>query len=48
MMPSDPGGPGSGDPPFEDPAPGDRDLDAAEEGRPRIVAQPADLRGRLG
>ncbi len=30
MMPSDPGGPGFGDPPFDDPAPGDRDLDAAE------------------
>lgn len=30
MMPSDPGGPGLGDPPFDDPAPGDRDLDAAE------------------
>lgn len=25
-----------------------RDLGAAEDGRPRIVAQPADLRGRLG
>lgn len=29
MMPSDPGGPGLDDP-FDDPAPGDRDLDAAE------------------
>ncbi len=30
MMPSDPGGPESDDPSFENPAPGDRDLDAAE------------------